>query len=795
MKATFYQRFGMSILALAVAAGPLVVLAARQALRDPNNEVRQWLPSGFNETQRYDWFVEHFASDELAVVSWPGATLDDPRLETVAQRLAAYTAPADGDADPRLGETRSPQSTADGPFLFRSVLTGAEAVAQLMAEPLALPRSEAIRRLQGTIVGSDGRSTALIATVSEAGAADRHAAVETIYRVADDSGVPRAQLRIGGPTVDSVALDNESARSRYLLSTLSVILALSVAWRCLKSLRLIVPVFLTALLCGALALALVHLTGNSMNLVMVSMPALVFVLAVSGSIHLTNYYSEELQQRGRLGAAERAVAAGWLPCTLTGVTTAIGLGSLGLSSVLPVRHFGIYSALGVLASLPLLFLVLPALLTLWPGNGGLRPRPEPPVPPAHRHWAHHLASIVARFHAPVTVLGVVLMVLSAAGLFRLETTVKLQNMFSPKSQVIADYQWLEDNISNLVPMEVVVRVRPQDSHPLLGRLALVDEVQQSLQKMPEVGGTMSAATFAPAVPGGGGARQIVQRTVIQRRLEEQRDQLSELGYLSFEGTDELWRISARVQALNSVDYGQFIEQLRQQVEPILDRHRAEGAEVSAVYTGVVPLVYQAQRVLLNDLTISFMAAFALTGVVMIVMLRGFGGGLLSMLPNAFPALLVFGAMGWTGRLLDIGSIMTASVALGIAVDDTIHFLSWFRRGLDAGFSRIEAIRHAYHHCAKAMLQTTLICGVGMAAFALSSFMPTARFAGLMITLLSGALLGDLILLPALLAGPLGRCFERTEPVAPPKAAPSGRDRRPTLPYLPQVLRPRPARAA
>jgi uncharacterized protein len=169
---------------------------------------------------------------------------------------------------------------------------------------------------------------------------------------------------------------------------------------------------------------------------------------------------------------------------------------------------------------------------------------------------------------------------------------------------------------------------------------------------------------------------------------------------------------------------------------------------------------------------------------MIVMLRAVGGGLVSMLPNAFPALLVFGAMGWSGRLLDIGSMMTASVALGIAVDDTIHFLSWFRRGLQAGLSRVESIRHAYHHCATAMIQTTLICGIGMAAFALSSFMPTARFAGLMITLLSAALLGDLILLPALLAGPLGRCSERRRPAAPASPVRSSRRRRRPLPYQP-----------
>jgi len=105
-------------------------------------------------------------------------------------------------------------------------------------------------------------------------------------------------------------------------------------------------------------------------------------------------------------------------------------------------------------------------------------------------------------------------------------------------------------------------------------------------------------------------------------------------------------------------------------------------------------------------------------------------------------------------------MMTASVAMGVAVDDTIHFLTWFRKGLDQGLDRHEAIMLSYKRVALAMAQTTAIGGMGLAVFMFSTFTPTQRFGTLMLTLLAAALVGDLVFLPAILAGPVGRVFGR-----------------------------------
>ena len=130
-----------------------------------------------------------------------------------------------------------------------------------------------------------------------------------------------------------------------------------------------------------------------------------------------------------------------------------------------------------------------------------------------------------------------------------------------------------------------------------------------------------------------------------------------------------------------------------------------------------------------------------------------------MIPNVFPVIMVFGVMCHLGMEIDIGTMMTASVAMGVAVDDTIHFLAWFRTNLARGMSRIDAVIETYRRVGPAMTQTTIVGGLGLFVFALSTFTPTQRFGSLMLVMLATALVGDMILLPALLAGPAGRWFK------------------------------------
>jgi predicted RND superfamily exporter protein len=144
---------------------------------------------------------------------------------------------------------------------------------------------------------------------------------------------------------------------------------------------------------------------------------------------------------------------------------------------------------------------------------------------------------------------------------------------------------------------------------------------------------------------------------------------------------------------------------------------------------------------------------------MMLVSRSMAAGAVAMIPNVLPVLVIFGAMGWMGIAIDIGSMMTASIALGVAVDDTLHFLSWYRADLDRLSNRRQAIVTCYAKCATPTLQAALISGLGLSVFALSTFTPTQRFGWLMLSILVAGVVAELIMLPALLAGPLGVVFK------------------------------------
>jgi predicted RND superfamily exporter protein len=261
-----------------------------------------------------------------------------------------------------------------------------------------------------------------------------------------------------------------------------------------------------------------------------------------------------------------------------------------------------------------------------------------------------------------------------------------------------------------------------------------------------------------------------RREVMNKHLYEARSRFLESDYLAEDpdSGEELWRIHVRVAALKGVDYGEFIQQIKAKVEPLLNANvdaetkAARGYGLvgvnGAIYTGLTPVVYKAESALLRGLVESFFTAFAMMAVIMTIVFRDVRAGLYTMLPNAWPVAVVFGLMSWLGIALDIGTMMTAGVAMGVCVDDTVHFANWFRRATRMGLPRREAVVMAYENSAGAIYQSTVIVALGLASFGLSNFMPTQRFGILMGTLLTFGLIADLVLTPAMLSGAIGRYF-------------------------------------
>lgn len=316
-------------------------------------------------------------------------------------------------------------------------------------------------------------------------------------------------------------------------------------------------------------------------------------------------------------------------------------------------------------------------------------------------------------------------------------------------------------------MEVVLRFADASEIRPAERLDMVREIGTALADMPGVTGVLSAATFLPELPEASGTLGAARKAIIARKLEQNLSGLTDMKIVRDIPGGQLWRVTARTSALSGIDYREFLRLVRDRIEPLVAAHGGTSRGVSADYTGVMPLVNAIQKTLLHDLFSSFLSACGVIAVVMMAVEGGIIAGLVAMIPNVFPMILLFGLLGWTRLPLDIGSVMTASIALGMAVDGTLHFLTFFQRGLADPASdsrqseaarRTAAVQSAYRHSAAALTQSAIVCGLGILVFAASSFAPTRRFAWMLALLVAAALAGDLVLLPALLTGPLGRFF-------------------------------------
>ena len=744
----FYVRHGRLICAVALLLMPLLWYGAISAFLTNTNNVLDWLPDSFEETQRLFRFVQRFGTDELLVLSWEGCTLEDRRLDEVANSLIAPV------SNPETGESVQ---------WFGKVFTGRDTLAELTSKPLELSRTEALRRIEGWLVAPDGETSCALATVTLEGALNRVAAIEHVRQVTEAAGIDWQTVRMGGPTSNAVAIDEASNSRIAEMAVGSALLGMAVAWKCLGSIRLVLFIVFSAVIAWGASLSTVFFSGTNMDAVLLIMPALVFVLAVSGGVHLTNYFTDALSESNNyLTAGATAIRLGALPCVLASATTAIGLGSLLSSQLIPVRKFGFFTSLGMLFVIIALMLVWPALVSCFPRE---RSQTEPEERRSKRdRWWLPLYWISSRHST--TLLLAYLMAIPALGwgVMQIKSSVQLEDLLGAHSAPIQKSRWLEERFGSLVPVEVVLsfdKTEKDDWLALLLRVKIVEELRAQLEESPRIDSAIAATTFAPTLPASSSARDLLTRRVIAARLSKHRDRFEAIHFLHDEQDRQHWRISTRV-AADSLEEGRILADIQQQIDAFLKSPNLLGDIPTAEVSGGIPLITMAQQQLLEDLARSFLLAFLLIGLTMMVLVRSAGAGILTMAPNVFPALVTFGCMGLLGIAVDIGTMMTASAALGIAVDDTLHFLVWFRRGLQRGFPRKRAVRFAFLHCATAMLQTSLICGLGLLVFLVSSFAPIARFGAVMATMLALALVGDLLVLPAMLCSALGKSFVKKD---------------------------------
>jgi len=775
LRIRYYTQFLLGAILLAALIAP-ALKHSQAALESLRNLPAYWLPKDMPTRSDFFQFVEDFSVTDTILITWPSARLEDPSIDRAMQWLEGLSREHNG------GPSRLPQpsdsevhsaiiqiSEANYPFLW--VRSGTQIVDRLTDRPLNLSKTAAAKRLSGSLVSADGRQTCLILSLAPETSRHHKELLPLIRQgLANVLDIERSDIVLVGGLVDGAVIDLAAIRSVARFSLPSSALAALLCVICLRSLVLSATIISVAMISQGMVLASIYYAGYDLNAVLIILPALVFVLTTSAGVHLSNYFREavaRLPTSSRVDVVRAAIAWGVKPCSLSVLTTIVGLMSLLLVRVQPVQIFGLAASGGLIFSMGMLFLMLPGAMLLSEKklfksrtrnvSGGDRPNHSSAGIEKSRSRFQVLLELPLRHRSLVFVFFAALTILASSGLPLLRSSVRIPDMFSEDSEINQDYSWFEEHIGPTLTGELLVAFDKNEEQDPLDRLETVKALHKALSETEGIGGINSALTFLPSLSGSGGMAKVATRAVVRSMLRSENSLLYEFGFLRQSDNEEIWRLTFRLMQTEVTPASQRLNAIAKQTDLVLEGLAPSETPRLAI-TGHVVIIEKTQQILLQDLVRSFFAALIVIAIFMSIMVGNVVGGLLSMIPNTIPTLVLFGMMGYLNLPLDIGSVMTASVAMGIAVDDSLHLLSHFRAGRRKGMSLDASTKEALKYCGLAMLQTTIICGCSLAVYFASEFRPTQRFAIFMGVLLTIAWLGVAFLLPAMLTSRLGRWF-------------------------------------
>ncbi len=493
------------------------------------------------------------------------------------------------------------------------------------------------------------------------------------------------------------------------------------------------------------AIALLILLERPFTLISAILPPLLTALTVAMLMHFFNALLHAAQ-RGYQGPERVRVALDAVarPTLFMALTTAAGLASLNVSSIRPIGTFGLIGAIGVLLAAAIVLWLLPALMARWDRSAWQTPRRSLRLLDRFTGLAAHLAIRRAGW---VVGGAALLLALALPQIRHVEVETDLYAFFQDDHPITQSTRMVEDRLSGVMALEVVFRGPDWDSLKAPERLQAIHTLQAWLDQRPEVDYSLSLPdlvaemhwAFNEEDPG-------------YRVIPDSSDLVAQYLFI-YDGRDlydvvdrdfEQSRLLLNLNAHGAGEINALMTDLREHLDA------NPPADMKWNLAGMARLFADQERLLIQGQLHSLYAVAGMLAILMLLMWRSVPVAVFSMIPNLAPVAMIFALMGLLGIWLDMATAMIASVAIGIAVDDTIHLLHGYRERRKAGSSVAWALARTFRRTGRAVTATTIVLVGQFVLLALSDFQPTAAFGLLTAFGLIAALIFDLLVLPALL---------------------------------------------
>jgi len=606
--------------------------------------------------------------------------------------------------------------------------------------------------LNGALISSSGNATAIVLRINEEENTffNRNYIIDSINDVLDEyrsdyefhtSGIPYFRNQY-------VNLLNGEIVMYIAISSILIILLLWYIYRTIWGVLFPMVIVWSTLL---LTVAIIQLTGGYLEIMSSTIAPILLCVGVADAIHMISKYDDAresgfskhnsiIEMLKTLGSAT----------FLTSLTTAIGFATLFTSTVMPMRRFGIYTAAGVLLAYLVTIFFLPVILSRLKSKR-IFDEKSGSFYPLLQKWLYKLSGLNRLNYRKVVIFGLLVTLIFSIGITKIEVNGKVFDDVGDDTELMQDSRFFSDQIAPQFPMEFLINTEEPDGALSVDLLQRVSQFEQKLLEYPEIHRVVGLHTLMGEVHRvlTGGKRNedldnplpdsdqaIAQYTLLMEINEA--DELYNLVDFDYRKL----RITAQTEDAGSKRINEIRDEFRSEMERLFP-------DEEVTVTGTTILSADLTDKIVYSLAWSIMLAIFAITFIMAMLFKSFKMALIALVPNLIPLLIVGGVMGFAGIDIKPSTAVIFTIALGIAVDDSIHYLARFRIEYLKSKAMLPSLTATTVRTGRAIIVTSLILIAGFGTLITSAFTSTAMMGILVCTTIFGALMADLFVLPSL----------------------------------------------
>ncbi len=481
-------------------------------------------------------------------------------------------------------------------------------------------------------------------------------------------------------------------------------------------------------------------------------PPLIIVIGIPNCIFLINKYQQEIKLHGNQAKSlQRVITKVGNATLMTNLTTASGFATFILVKSELLSEFGIVASINIVAIFLLSLLIIPIIYSYMsvPKDKHLKH--------LNKQWINKFVNWVERMvrdrRITIYIMAVLLLCVSIVGIFQIKISGSLIEDMPKNTGFFDDIRFFEKEYEGIMPLEIMVDTKKPKGVMSLPTLKRIDELQDHIKEIPEFAKPLSIVELVKYSKQAyyNGNPDYYQLPNSQEKnfiLSYAKSSNTNTNLLSsyVDTTGQFARITTFMKDTKPDRFGRIEEDLHKEINKVFPPER-----YNVTVTGKALVFQKGTHYLVNNLILSLSLAIFLIALFMAWMFRSFKMILISLIPNLLPLLITAGVMGYVGVPIKPSTILVFSIAFGISVDDTIHFLAKYRQELIANNWKIKkSVFAAVRESAISMFYTSIVLFFGFSVFTISSFGGTVALGALVSITLLFAMLSNLLLLPTLL---------------------------------------------